>query len=321
MARSDLFEALEEWVRSGLITEDQARAIREHESAAQEAELPGWVEPVAYLGAALVGVALFLFGVQFWEQLTNWGRVALSSLITLVLLLVGIALGRSGSAPAKRASSFSWFLTVGGVAATAGLIFSDVLELDFDWRPLLTAGSALVAAVVLYLLSRRTLQQVAIAISMAAFLATLPGLFPLGEEAWVFGLLFLAMGAAWMLLTWGGYLTPATTGWVLGSLFAIAVGFGAVDDNAFWSGLGVVVGLGLVWLSTILDRRSLLGLGVLGLLIWIPTTVTILFEESVAVPVAILITGFVTLTVVIAAVRLGRRDAGPQLSGGSDGQG
>lgn len=320
MARTG-FEALDDWVRAGLITEDQATAIRERESAAQQGELPGWVEPVAYLGAALVGVALFLFGVQLWDQLTDWGRIALAALITLVLFVVGAALDRSESAPAKRASSFAWFLTVAGVGTTAGLILSDVLDLDPYWEPVLSTGLALVVAVLLYLLAQRTLQQVAIAISTVSLLVALPRLLPLGDEAWVFGLLSLAIGATWMLLTWGGYLTPATTGWVLGSLFAIAVGFGAIDDNAFWSGLGILVGLGLVWLSTRIDRRSLLGLGVLALVIWIPTTVTMLFEESVAVPVAILITGFVTLTVVIAAIRLGHRGADTQLSGGSDAQG
>jgi hypothetical protein len=59
---------------------------------------------------------------------------------------------------------------------------------------------------------------------------------------------------------------------------------------------------------------------VLALVIWIPTTVIILFEESIAVPVAILITGVVTLTVVVAAVRLGQRrtseESKPTTSGG-----
>lgn len=309
MADVDLSETLDDWVDAGLITAEQARAIRDHESAKHGDELPGWVEPVAYLGAALVAIALFLFGTQVWDQLAVWGRVLLSGLITVVLFGAGLLFRRSGSAPSQRAASFAWFLAVAGVTATTAMVLSDIVDVDTEWAAFFTAALSAFAAIGLYLAARTTMQQVAIAWTMAFLAMTLPQLLPLGEEAWIVGLLFLAIGAVWMLLTWSDLLVPPTTGWVLGSIFAIGVGVGSFDDNAFWSALGIVVGLGLIWLSTQLDRRALLGLGVLALVIWIPTTVTILFEETIAIPVAILITGFVTLTAVVAAVRLGRRDS------------
>jgi len=319
MSRSDVLKALDKWVSAGLIDEEQARAIQRHEATAVEGELPGWVEPVAYLGAALVAVALFLFGVQIWDQLAPTGRLLLATLMTLILFVVGLVMRVSKSPGAGRAASFSWFLTVAGVAATTGLIVFDIVDLDADWAPLLVEATAMVSAVALYVFNQRTMQQVAIAVSTASLLATIPGLLPLGEEGWVTGLLFLVVGAIWLLLTWARLLHPPAAGWVLGALFSISVGFGAFDGNAFWSGLGILVGLGLVWLSTQIEKRSLLALGVLALVIWIPTTVTILFEESIAVPVAILITGVVTLTVVVAAIRLGRRPSQQGLPGGTDG--
>jgi len=320
MARSDVIRALDDWVGAGLISEEQARAISQYDATQHQDELPGWVEPVAYLGAALVGVALFLFGAQFWDQLASWGRFSLGALITVILFVVGLVLRRSDSAAAGRAASFSWFLVVAGVAATAGLLFSDILDLDPDWAPALTASIALTTAVAIYLFASTTLQQVAMAGATVFLITTLPGLLPLGEVAWVVGLLFLTVGVVWLLLTWGGLMRPENAGWVLGSLFAIGVGFGAFDDNGFWSALGVVIGLALVWLSTRFDRRSLLGLGVIALMIWIPTTVVILFEESIAVPVAILITGVVTLTAVVATVRLGRRGDNVTLPGSANDQ-
>lgn len=308
MADVELSESLEDWVEAGLITDEQADAIRYHESAKHEEDLPGWVEPVAYLGAALVAVALFLFGTQIWDQLAVWGRVSISALITVVLFIVGLVFHRSTSAPAQRAASFSWFLTVAGVAATAGLVFSDVVEVNDDWTGFLTAAVSAAAAIGLYLAAHTTMQQIGVAWTMVFLVVTLAPLLPLGEEAWVVGLLLLAIGVVWMLLTWSSLLTPPAAGWILGSIFSLGVGIGAFDDNALWSGLGIVVGLGLIWLSTRLDRRPLLGLGVLALLIWIPTTVTILFEDTIAIPIAILITGFVTLTAVVAAARVGRRN-------------
>ncbi|HZD23799.1 MAG TPA: DUF2157 domain-containing protein [Acidimicrobiia bacterium] len=319
MSKSERLKDLDDWVAAGLITPEQADAIRSHESEGQK-EPSGWVEPVAYLGAALIGVALFLFGVEVWDQLSAWGRVALSALITVVVFSAGLVLRRSGSEAAGRAASFSWFLVVAGVAATAGLLFSDIIEFNPDWRSLVVSSIVLAAAVGLYIWVRRGLQLVAVAVATASFVTSLTARRPV-DEVWIVGLLFLTVGLVWLLLTWAGFLEPPLAGWILGSVFAIGVGIGSFDDNALWSVLGIVVGLGLVWLSTRLDRRSLLALGVVALLIWIPATVTILFENSIPIPVAILITGVVTLTVVIAAVRFDRTATAQEtLPGGSDGQ-
>lgn len=129
------------------------------------------------------------------------------------------------------------------MATTTSLIVFDIVDLDTDWAPFLVEATTLVSAVGLYMFNQRTLQHVAVALSTGSLLATIPGLLPLGEEGWVAGLLFLVIGAIWLLLTWARLLHPSAAGWVLGALFSIGVGFGAFDDNAFWSGLGILVGL------------------------------------------------------------------------------
>jgi hypothetical protein len=187
-------------------------------------------------------------------------------------------------------------------------VLFEALDLDEDVAVTVTAGCTAVAAVVLYLLAPTVLQQVGLAAAAVFLLTTLGSLLPL-DEPWVFSLGWLVLGAIWLLLTWGGILRPARTGWVLGGLLALGVGFGVAGEQPIWSGVGIVVGLGLVYLSTILDLRALLVIGVAGLVVWIPATVITAFEGSVVVPVAILLTGVVTLTVVVAAVRLGRRAA------------
>ncbi|MEA1903716.1 MAG: hypothetical protein U9N56_09345 [Actinomycetota bacterium] len=308
MAGLDLDDRLGVWEEAGLITGDEAQRIRVYETEAHEHELPGWVEPVAYLGAALVAVALFLFGVQVWDRIAIWGQVGLAVVVTIVLLGTGIALRRSGAAPAQRAASFAWFLSIAGVATTTALVLFDALEVDPDSAIVMTATVSLTAAVGLYLLARTSLQQIGMAVATVFLISTLPAVLPLAE-VWMISIVFLAVGVIWLLFTWADILTPPTSGWVLGALFMIMVGFGSFEGAALWSGFGIIVGLALVWLSTRVDRRSLLGLGVLALIVWIPTTVTNLFEESIAVPVAILITGVVTLTVVLAAVRIGRHEA------------
>jgi hypothetical protein len=312
MTGRDLPEHLGAWVDAGLIARDQADAIEAFESAATEHELPRWVEPVAYLGAALVAVALFLFGIEVWDQLATWGQVALAAVVTLILFGAGLALRRSDTAPAHRAASFTWFLAVGGAAATAGLVMYEALDLPEETAVVVTSAITFAVALGLYLLSRTGIQLVGLAAGSAALVFSIPVMLPL-SEAWMVGLSFFAVGLIWLFLTWSGLLTPGATGWVIGGIFALAIGFGEVEANSgLWSGLGIAVGLALVFLSTVVDLRSLLGIGVVGLVVWIPVTVTTIFEGTVAVPIAILITGVVTLTVVIAAVRLGRRGQPPE---------
>lgn len=304
MTGKDLPDRLGAWVDAGLITRDQADAIEAHEATAPDHDLPKWVEPVAYLGAALVAVALFLFGIEVWDRLAPWGRISLAAVVTLVLLGAGTALRRSDAAPARRAASFSWFLAVAGVAATTGLILFDALDIPGDWASLATALVTFVAALGLYLMSNAGLQQVAMAVGAVATIATIPEFLPLAD-VWVATMMFFALGVVWMLFVWAGMLRPPGAGWAIGALLTLTIGFATFESGtALWSIIGIAAGLGLVFLSTRVDSRALLGIGVLGLVVWIPATVTNLFESSIAVPVAILVTGVVTLTVVIAALRL-----------------
>ncbi len=307
IARNELASYLENWTGAGLITPEQADAISAHEAAASARTVPRWVEPVAYLGAALVALSLFLFGVELWDRLTAWSRAGIAGLITLVLLAAGWELSRSSAAPVRRAGSFAWLLSVGGVAATAVLVLSGSLDLDEDTVLVSTAVCVAATATVLYLLARTALQQVALVAGIVFLLVALgETVFTISED-WVFSLTLFALGAIWLLLTRGGLLQPKNTGWVLGSVLCLAIGLAGSEGSAIWSGLGVAVALGIVYLSTRIDLRALLLIGVLGLVVWIPTTVTQAFEGSVAVPIAILITGVVALTSVVAAVRVGRR--------------
>ena len=310
IAQRELSDHLDRWAGLGLITPDQAASIQAYEVDTEVRQLPRWVEPVAYLGAALVAVALLLFGIQVWDRLATWSQVGLAGLVTVVLVATGWALQRSDAAPAQRAASFAWLLAIVAVGATAGLVTFEVLDLDDDLAIVLSAVSVVAAAALLYLVSRRALQQIGLAAGVVFLTMALSAVFDL-EEPWVFSVTFLALGAIWMLLTWGGILRPVGTGWVLGGLLALAVGFGGFAGLPLWSGIGVAVGVALVILSAALDMRSLLVIGVIGLVIWIPTTVTTLFQGSIAVPVAILVTGVVTLTVVVAAVRHGGRRRHP----------
>lgn len=306
MSGRELSDRVSGWVDAGLISSQQAGAILAHEQAAAKGQLPRWVEPLAYLGVVLVAVALVLFGIQVWDRLAEWGQVALAAIVTGVLLAVGAAMNRYAAPGARRAASFAWLLSLAGVASTAALVSSEVLDLDDDVVVIISAGSAVAAGIALYLSSRTGLQQLGLAAAAVFLVGSVIGLLPLAE-AWTAAVLITCLGVVWLLLTWGGLLTPATVGFVVGSVLMLAVGFGTADgQRPGWSVAGIAVALGLVSLSMLLDSRWVLAVAVLGLVVWIPVTVTLLFEGSVAVPVAILVTGIVTLAAVLLAVRRDR---------------
>jgi hypothetical protein len=312
-----LQDRLASWVDADLVTAEQADAIESFEAAHGSADdsaagtrgLPRWVEPIAYLGVALVAVALLIFGIEVWESIAVWGRAALAGIVTTVLLAVGAVLHRSDDPAGRRAASVAWLVSLVGAGGTAALVVLAVSEpdLDADVVLALSAGVASVVALVLYVVARTWLAQLGLAAALVALLGSLLTLLPLVSAA-TGALAFTALGVIWLLLTWGGVLTPPTAGWVVGAVLTLVVGFGSTDDAPVWSGVGIVVALGLVYLATVLDSRWVLAAAVLGLVVWIPVTVTLVFEGSVAVPAAILITGVATLAVVVLAVRRDRPD-------------
>lgn len=301
-----LRDGLARWVDAGLVTTEQALEIEEYEAhrTPTKSGLPRWVEPVAYLGVALVVVSLVIFGVEVWDSIADWGRAALAGIVTTALLAVGAVLHRSADPVGRRAASVAWLASLGGVAGTTALFVLAATEpdLDPDIVSVLSFGAAAVAGLVLYLVSGTSLAHLGLAAAVVALLGSVLSVLPLAGAA-TGALAFSALGAVWLLLTWGGLLRPSTVGYVLGALLTLAVGFGSIDEVPAWSGLGVLVALALVYLATVLDSRWVLAAAVLGLVVWIPVTVTLLFEGSVAVPAAILVTGVVTLAVVAVGAR------------------
>ena len=307
MAVHDESARAQTWVAAGLISAEQARAIvtfeAERTSTVRAATLPRWVEPVAYVGEALVAVALLLFGVEVWDSITAWARVALATVITLCLLVAGLLLQRSAEPAAQRAASFTWLLGLAGVASVVGLLSTDVLAASEETVAVATTAATLLMAATLYVAMRRVLQQIGLAVAAAALLIAILTTTA-SEDPRLVAVVLTGLGAVWLVLARAGWLLPAQVAWAIGSLLVLSIGFGSVEGGtALWSGMGVAVAVGLVGLATALDSRWVLAVGLLGLLVWIPQTVALVFEGSLAVPLAILVTGVMALAVAVAAVR------------------
>lgn len=295
-------EDLRRWVNAGLIDANTAAGIGEYETRRKGGERVGrGTEAVAYLGAVLVLVALGILATEFWDRIEPWGRFAVGAIVTAVLIAVGWLFGRSSEPAVNRAQTFAWFLSVGAIALTAGVLFGDIIETDAEDTFLWVSLVAAVAALVLWVARPSVLAIVAmafatwaLAIAAISRLDTVPN--------WTFGIAFAGLGVVWFLLTWGGILRPTTAGYAISAIGILMVAI-PEGNNMPWPLFGLVGSLALMGLSVRLNQTVLLGFGVFGLFVYIPMVIFELFEESLGIPVALLITGLVLLGVVVGTVR------------------
>lgn len=123
-------DRLTSWVAAGLLTEDQAAAIRAHEAESAPAvrarqpvtgertwRLPSVAEPLGYLGGVLAVVGLLLVISRFWPDMGTASRLALSAGATIACLAGAALLREPAEAPLVRLRWSLWL----AATATAGL--------------------------------------------------------------------------------------------------------------------------------------------------------------------------------------------------------
>jgi uncharacterized membrane protein len=300
MATSD---DLKRWVSAGLIDGDVADAIEAFEAErSTESRMSRGIEAIAYLGASLVLVAVWVLIAQTWNDFGPLARFGLSAVILVVLFVVGVILGRSDDPAVSRAQAFAWFLTVGAAALTANVVIEDLLEVEGDASFFLVSLISLLTAAGLWWMLASSLQVVAMGVTAGI---TVAAAVTANESLpdWTYGVSFAALGALWLLLAWRGILRPRRTSYALGALGVLLISFPEGGELP-WPLLGLAAGIALMALSVVLNESLLLGLGVVGLFIYIPMTVFELFGDSLGVPLGLLVTGLVLLGVVVVTARL-----------------
>lgn len=294
-------EDLERWVGAGLIDLTTAEAIESYEERRTQRVGRG-MEALAYLGSALVLIAVGLLAVEFWDDIDPWGRYAVSAGTTSILVLAGILLGHSETPALNRAQTFAWFLAAPGVALTASVATGEMAGLDNQDAFLIVAAISLAAALVLWVFRKSVLQMVALALGANATVIAFVARIDSAPE-WIFGVSFAALGLAWLLLTWLGVMRPTRSSYAVAGVGLLLISFPETMEMP-WPLVGLLSGVALMAISVVLKENVLLGLGVLGLFIYIPMTIFELFGETIGVPFALLITGLILIGVVLVSVRL-----------------
>ncbi len=310
---SELPDQLDRWVARGLITSEQAqRILDEEQEAGGGRSVPLVIEALGYVGGILVLVAAGTITGRYWSALGVSGRLSLACAAAAVLLIIGIGAAQRSGAAGLRLRSVCWLLSAATFAAALALLGGEVLELRGDSVVLLAAGVTAVYAGALWARTRGVLQQAALVAALAVAAAAASAHLP-GDDA-VSGLAVWGTGAVWLLLGWGGLVTPRTAAFVLGGAAAV-VGPGLALE-AGW-GTGVAIGSAVVLLAAGMWLRDLvlLAAGSVATLWTVPVVLDRFFPGSLTAPLALLAAGVTLLvTALVIAPSVARSRPGTQRS-------
>jgi uncharacterized membrane protein len=304
---SDLDRMLERWTAAGIITADQARAIRatEKRDGRTSRAIPSIAEVIAYVGAIFALSSVGFIASEVWEDIALGAQVGLVALMTGVFWIGGWWIQGEGNPIRERLATVLWFISAGGFGWLADLVATDVLDVDNGYALIIGLALSLYAGL-LYNYRRTSLQQIALACGVGFVCAGLSDVA--GGDDW-FGLLLWLAGAGWIALTGTGVLNPRRTGFALGAV-GVLVGSEAIALNFFESpdAFGLILGLAsaaaLLYLSVSLSEMVLLGFGTLGLFVFVLHIIGEYLADGLGGPVALLIAGIALLLVALMAVRL-----------------
>ncbi len=267
------------------------------------------IEIVGYIGAA---VALTAAGIAL-NDASRTVQGLYAAAVAVVLLAAGWAIDANTDVLTRMKSVF-WFLAVGSFAGAIGSLAVDRLGLSIRTLVIVVAGVTTVVAAVLWMLSKRSLQLIALfAAGVVALTAIVfPDLsvvsFILRPDFTGVAIAEIAWGLIWLGLGWKGLVQPRRTAMVLGSIWAI---YGTIVPQQFggstslvWQLAGIAISILLVAVGDLVGDRAPAGIGIVGTLLTTAALVSDRVEEQ-GPAVAVLIGGLVLLGCAIALVRSG----------------
>lgn len=302
-----LHDQLRRWIAASLITPAEANAIQAFEAHTRETEprrIPMITEALAYVGAALAAAAAVVLVGGRWDELTAGVRVGSVAAGCAVTLLGGIVLRARRADPAiERLTSVLWAIATGLFGWLAWLVAHDVLELGGD-APAVWCGIAIaVLGGALYLALRQALQQFAVFAGLLTIVgASIDGRTDLTLTVWTIGVAWTALGLA-------DRLPPERAALVGGPVVALWAPLALTEGGeGFGMWLGLATAAALIVMSLVRHRAVLLGIGTVGVFVYLIRIFVRLFGDTAAMPVALLVAGGVVIGVAVWLARRAARD-------------
>jgi hypothetical protein len=260
-------------------------------------------EGLGYAGGALLVVAAVIISGVFWGELGPAGRLGIVLAATALLLGVGVA-APTGTDSGWRLRAVSWLLGEVAAAGALGLLADEVLGLRGE-RVLLFAATGVAAlAAVLWARSPTAAQHAGFVAAAALAAGAAAALLPDGY-GYAVGTAVWGVGAAWLLLGWGGVVRSRAAADVCGAAVAGAGALQTVDATA-GSVLAVVTAAALVVAGVLVRDLVLLGAGSVVMLVTVPVVMGRWFPDVLSAALALLVVGAL---LVLGGVRTARRRA------------
>lgn len=296
---------LDDWVASGLVSADQAAAIRAHEDATS-GRVPLLLEGIGYLGVVLVLFAGGMVLAPVWEAMSDLNRIVVLVLINSGLVAGGIAVHTSDEPAAKRLREVLWLGSLVLTGTTTGWVAGGVLDWSVETVGLAIGLLTLVQAVVMHVgLREGVLTQVGAHVSLIMTVEFAIGVADSDAATMVYGIVAVVIGAAWFLAGATDRLQPPRIALVLGAITTsagAAITFADVDSVYAATTAGLVSSFVFALLGSRLREPVLVVLGGLGMLGFGFPLLGELFGDMAGAPVVFLGLGFVILVGVIRAL-------------------
>jgi hypothetical protein len=300
MRDPSLEQNLTTWLAEGILSEEQAEAIRAQEARLAGSGSAGFPVYALALGYAVGAVALgtvFVVMSGYWGALGFLGRTLVVGALTAGLLGSGIWAVRQGPVSSKRLGEFLLALAVISAGLFAGMVvdgppsanpyttvisetgteYSETSSASGTLSLTIGSGVAFALAAAVWIRRKSALPLVMLALSLGTFIVALTGQLggsqdnPIGPM----GTVFFFVGIAWLVLAERGVLRPRDEAWSMGSL-ALGVGIYAEIVTAGMSSngeppfavlwFGLAVSLLLLLAGVKLGRGPGIGFGSVGVL-------------------------------------------------------
>jgi hypothetical protein len=311
---------LDEWRAAGLIDDQTQNSIRAYErekratrprtEIGESFERPSAIEALLYLGIVIVAAGAFTLGVQNWDDLQQWARVAALGVPGILAVLVGFALKNMRDSQFIRAGHVAWFAAVplitGAVAVFLGeYVYSGTDNEEGKTVLLLVASFATILAGVLWTFAPSNPQILALA-GAIWFLSTAIASWGDDFNNQFAGVLLVIIAAAAIALAEKGWLTP---GFAARLLFSILGAFGAyftgIGNADVWPEVLAFATAGaLIAVSVWRSQFIFMAVGVVLAFVTLITFVFERFSDELGAPVALILSGGLVIAGVLLLTQL-----------------
>ncbi|RNL84983.1 DUF2157 domain-containing protein [Halostreptopolyspora alba] len=304
--------ALSGLVDQGVISTEQAVAVRDALETAAPGHRIRWAEIIGYIGGGLVLLGAIALVAASWEDLARAGQVTVLAVLTAALLAGGVA---TAGGPRALAGRHHRVATVrrritGVLLALAAATSTLGIHVLTDEDTFLAGGAAgLVVAVAGYVALPSAVGTVACwATSVLLVGSIVEALDPAAE--WLgYTLALLALGLLWGVLAGLGVLTHRRLGLGLGAAIALVGAHypltWASSAESIW-GYALTLGLAALLFGYYRWERAgvLLVLGILAVTVTVARMVVDLTSGEVGAAAVLLVAGAVLLVASWAGIRL-----------------